>query len=403
MLGSAVSHYRIIEKLGGGGMGVVYRAEDLVLRRQVALKFLPGELTTNKRSLERFLREARAAAALNHPHICTIYEIGEHEGQHFIVMELLEGVTLKHRIAGHVLPKQDAVEFAIQISDALDAAHDKGIIHRDIKPANLFITARGQAKILDFGVAKLMSPDATGSEAADSPTIEATMDQHLTDTGTTVGTVAYMSPEQVRGEELDARTDLFSFGTVLYEMTTGRQAFSGQSTALTYEAILHHAPTSPMRINPETPLKLAEIIEKSLEKDRGLRYQSAGELRADLKRLKRDMDSAELRVTAGWPAAPEKARWNGRKQALVMAVIAVATFAAVFAGRWWWPTRGHSEQPMLQQRSITSNPAENPVYAAAISPDGRYLAYADFTGVFVRLLETGETHSLPVPEGFCFR
>ena len=402
MLGSAVSHYRVIEKLGGGGMGVVYRAEDLVLRRQVALKFLPEKLTTDKRALERFLREARAAAALNHPHICTIYEIGEHEGQHFIAMELLEGVTLKYRIAARPLPKQEVVESAMQISDALDAAHSKGIIHRDIKPANLFITARGQAKVLDFGLAKLMSQEARETAAADGP-IDATIEDNLTVTGTTVGTLAYMSPEQVRGEELDARTDLFSFGTVLYEMATGRQAFSGQSTALTYEAILHHAPTSPIRINPEIPLKLEEIIEKTLEKDRELRYQSAGELRADLKRLKRDMESVELRLAAGLAAGPRAVQWWRSKRALVIAVIAISTFAAVFAGHWLQPTRSRPEQPMLQQRSITTNPTENPVYAAAISPDGRYLAYADFTGVFVRLLETGETHSLPLPEGFCFR
>jgi eukaryotic-like serine/threonine-protein kinase len=400
MLGSAISHYRVIEKLGGGGMGVVYRAEDLVLRRQVALKFLPEKLTTDERALERFLREARAAAALNHPHICTIYETGEHEGQHFMVMELLEGVTLKHRIAGRPLPKQEVVELATQISDALDAAHSKGIIHRDIKPANLFITARGQAKVLDFGLAKLLSPEARENVAA---TIDVTIENDLTDAGTTVGTVAYMSPEQVRGEELDARTDLFSFGTVLYEMATGRQAFSGQSTALTYEAILHHAPTSPVHISPEIPLKLEEIIEKTLEKDRELRYQSAGELRADLKRLKRDMESAELRVTVGLAAGPRAAPWRRSKQAFVIAVMAISALAAVFVWRWWWPTRGRPEQLMLQQRSITANPTENPVYAAAISPDGRYLAYADFTGVFVRLLETGETHSLPVPEGFCFR
>jgi serine/threonine protein kinase len=211
-----------------------------------------------------------------------------------------------------------------------------------------------------------------------------------------------MSPEQVRGEELDARTDLFSFGTVLYEMATGRQASSGQSTALMYEAILHHAPTSAIRINPEIPPKLEEIIKKTLEKDRELRYQSMGELRADLKRLKRDMESADLRVAAGSAAGLDSVAWWRSKQVLVIAVIAISTFAAVFAGRWWGSTRSHPEQSMLQQRSITANPRENPVYAAAISPDGRYLTYADFTGVFVRVLETGETHSLPVPEGFCF-
>ena len=403
MLGSAVSHYRVIEKLGGGGMGVVYRAEDLVLRRQVALKFLPEKLPTDERALERFLREARAAAALNHPHICTIYEIGEHQGQHFIAMELLEGVTLKYRISGGPLPRQEAVELAIQISDALAAAHSKGIIHRDIKPANLFITARGQAKVLDFGLAKLISHEAKLTTAVDGPTLEATIEHDLTDTGTTVGTVAYMSPEQVRGEELDARTDLFSFGTVLYEMATGRQVFSGRSTALTYEAILHHAPTSPVRINPEIPLKLEEIIDKTLEKDRDLRYQGAGELCADLKRLKRDMESAQFRLAGGLVAALPGVPWWRSKRALVIVVIAVSTFAAVFAGHWWRSTGGSPQEPMLQQRSITANPAENPVYAAAISPDGRYLAYADFTGVFVRLLETGETHSLAVPEGFCFR
>lgn len=402
MLGSAVSHYRVIDKLGGGGMGVVYRAEDQVLRRQVALKFLPEKLTTDERALERFLREARAAAALNHPHICTIYEIGEHQGQHFIVMELLEGVTLKYRIAGGPLPRQEAVELAIQISDALDAAHRKGIIHRDIKPANLFITARGQGKVLDFGLAKLISHEARLTTAVDGPTLEATIEHDLTDTGTTVGTVAYMSPEQVRGEELDARTDLFSFGTVLYEMATGRQAFSGRSTALTYEAILHHVPTSPVRINPEIPLKLEEIIDKTLEKDRDLRYQGAGELCADLKRLKRDMESAQFRLAGGLVAGRPKVSWWRSQRALVIVVILVSTFAAVFAGHWWRSTGGRPQQPMLQQRSITANPAENPVYAAAISPDGRYLAYADFTGVFVRLLETGETHSLAVPEGFCF-